>query len=52
MHTKDYHWDRTIMMILKDVTDIKSSEKILLMTCHGKVMIEMIHAYQDMYMHM
>jgi hypothetical protein len=35
------------MVILKDMMNIENSEKISLLTCHGKVMIKMIHVYKE-----
>jgi hypothetical protein len=38
---------RPFMVILKDMMNIENSEKISLLTCHGKVMIKMIHVYKE-----
>jgi hypothetical protein len=51
MRAEDYRWDETIMMIPKEMTAVENVEKILLLTRHGEVTIEMIHAYEDSYIH-
>jgi hypothetical protein len=40
------------MVILKEMTAVENAEKIPLLTRHGEVTIEMICAYEDLYIHM
>jgi hypothetical protein len=51
IRVEDYRWDKTMMVILKEMTAVENAEKIPLLTCHGKVTIKMILAYKDSYIH-